>query len=129
MAYLQWDQQYSVNHSTLDQDHQRFFDLLNNLQESIKHNHGDEAIEVTLKELITYTERHFREEEQYLKQINDPNVEKHIKEHQYFAGELQTYLKEVSEGNIVFLTPQLLYDCITWLHSHIMGTDISIKSG
>ena len=123
MAYLQWEDKYSVSSALMDKHHQQLFDILNRLHESMKFGHGEKVIEGILKELIDYTHYHFEEEEKLMRQIGYSEFEEHKKIHQAFTDQLAKFADEVSEGLAIFVATQVLNVGVSWLQNHILKTD------
>jgi len=111
-----WEDRYSVDNSKLDQQHQRLFDLGNEIQDaSIK------EAKKYIMELYKRTREHFNCEEDHMKEIGFPDVKHHRKMH----DELITRLNEIAEKD--FGTDEsfnefkmFLYD---WLINHILNQD------
>ena len=111
-----WEERYSVGNSKLDQQHQRLFDLGNEIQDaSVK------DVKKYVMELYKRTREHFKYEENHMKEIDFPDVRQHEEMH----NELITRLNEIAEKD--FGTDEsfdrfkaFLYD---WLVNHILNQD------
>jgi len=123
MAYIEWDDKFSVKSLQMDKHHQQLFDILNRLHESLKYGHGESVIEGILKELIDYTHYHFDEEEKLMLQIGYPHLEEHKKLHGQFKGELEKFASEVGEGLAIFVATQVMNSVVGWLQNHILKAD------
>lgn len=123
MAYLDWDNRFSVNHPMLDRHNRQMLDILNRLHDSIKEDRGTEVIEKILTDLLKHTKEHFEEEERFLIQIDFPHLENHKSYHKQFSDKLESFKKYVAEGHTIFVAPQLLNVCVMWLHEHILKSD------
>ena len=123
MSYLEWEEKFSVNDPVMDQHHRQMFGILNNLHDSVKRGIGPEIVASTLRELDSYTKKHFKEEEAFLSSINYPKLEEHKSYHKQFSALLNQHMLEVEDGYATFVAPKLMNDCVTWLHRHILETD------
>jgi hemerythrin len=123
MAYIEWDNKYSVGSALMDQHHHQLFDILNRLHESMKLGHGEEVIGDILKELVDYTHYHFNEEEKLMQRVGYPHLEEHKKIHEAFKGQLTKFADEVAEGLAIFVATQVLNVGVDWLQNHILKAD------
>lgn len=97
MDLIKWTPYLSLNHTVIDEQHQKLFDIVNQL---IKNVNIDQAfIEKTLIELKTYSEFHFEEEEAILANRNYPGLEDHKFEHRFFIRRVNRFCKEVIDDN------------------------------
>ena len=67
---IQWSEKMSVGNSRIDQQHKTLVEMVNNIYQAISKGKGDNVMEETLTQLITYTRTHFDYEEQFMQQIN-----------------------------------------------------------
>ncbi|HON53806.1 MAG TPA: hemerythrin domain-containing protein, partial [Bacteroidales bacterium] len=63
MALIIWNNMYSVNVESLDTQHKKLVELVNQLHDSIKSGQKDKVLTGIYNELIGYTITHFRDEE------------------------------------------------------------------
>lgn len=65
---LSWNDNFSVGVKAFDEHHHRLFDLLNGLLTAVENGTADEGkLVAALKELIDYTDYHFKAEEDLLR--------------------------------------------------------------
>ncbi|MGA2457536.1 MAG: hemerythrin domain-containing protein [Terriglobales bacterium] len=67
MALVTWDTSYSVSVKSCDAEHQKLFDLINQLHEAMRLGQGRAIVGPVVQELENYTQTHFRAEEALLK--------------------------------------------------------------
>ena len=120
--FLTWDDSYSVGIASLDEDHKRLLNLLNQLQTAAHYQTSDEYVQEAFDALVDYTKYHFQHEEEIMEQHGYPDLEAHRKQHQAMideVGKLATAYKadrdSTIEGTITYLQE--------WLLNHIKGTD------
>jgi hemerythrin len=103
-----------------DVQHQALFDIL----ESIA---GPEPEEGILQQLVDYTERHFSLEEQYMRQLDYPGREAHVRAHNRFRAEIEGLLGQQAEQDAQFR--QLISTFLTeWLTRHVFGIDKELEA-
>jgi hemerythrin-like metal-binding protein len=67
LALVTWDTSYSVSVKSCDAEHQKLFDLINQLHEAMRLGQGRAIVGPVVQELENYTQTHFRAEEALLK--------------------------------------------------------------
>lgn len=120
--FVSWRDDLSVGIGVIDQEHQKLFGLINNLQTAIYYPAGETFERQALKELVDYTQYHFRREEEMMQRNGYPDYEAHKRVHEDMIRKVQEYLQAYEkdrEGTIQDLTRYLK----NWLVHHIAGTD------
>ena len=120
--FIEWKEEYSVNIEEIDNQHKRLFELLNELNSSMRIGQGRQVIDKIIKQLVSYTEYHFSIEEKYFKMFNYEFAEEHIREHQEFIEKIQKFQKEYEEGKLT-VTLEVLEFLNNWIKHHILGND------
>ena len=120
---VKWRDIYSIGIDSVDKEHKQLFDILNGLEESIKHiRHED--ISCLLNTLIDYSQDHFDNEVKEMTQHNYPEdlLEQHVEEHGKFL--LEVYKLEEKSMSLTFglmmNTSNFLKD---WIIGHLLGSD------
>lgn len=119
---FQWTDGFSVGVQEIDEQHKELVGLLNQLHTAIMERHGSEAARRILDELAEYTRTHFSVEESLMRVSNDPDFERHKRNHEDLIGQvtaLQTKL-DTGEAKITF---ELLHFLKVWLVNHINEAD------
>lgn len=112
----------------IDNEHRRLFELVNDtaeLLEKVDVNRSD--VTELFRELNDYAVLHFAHEEQYMEEINDPELPKQREMHKAFV----TKLKEIELGDIKSEDDKesinnILKFVARWLFSHILSSDTMI---
>lgn len=112
----------------IDNEHRRLFELVNDtaeLLEKVDVNRND--VTELFRELNDYAVLHFAHEEQYMEEINDPELPKQREMHKAFV----TKLKEIELGDIKSEDDKesinnILKFVARWLFSHILSSDTMI---
>jgi hemerythrin len=120
--FVEWRDEYSVGIASIDEQHKRLLNLINQLQ-TAAHYHTEEAfVDRALDELVDYTKTHFGYEEGLMEQNGYPDLEAH-------KGEHQAMIKQVGESIERYKSDpdQTIEDIVQylkkWLINHINGTD------
>ncbi len=118
-----WNEGYSVKSKKFDGHHKKLFELINSLDKIIKtHGNSDELKEVK-NELLNYTEYHFKEEEEMLKEFGAPDFFEHKTQHRFFESKIKDLIVQSEHLNhisVSFAAIKFLFD---WLLNHILVTD------
>lgn len=122
MARLKWTDDYSVNISSVDLQHQKLFEIINSFYNSLKEKHNKDALLIAIIELKRYTVYHFDTEEALMKQYNFIGLRKHKEEHDIFRKKIEEVEKNVTQGKMV-LSLSITGFLETWIKSHIQGSD------
>ncbi len=105
----------------MDREHQVLIGLMNTLHDLWGRQASRLELSKALAELVSYTTRHFTDEEAYMARVGYPDVRKHHLIHEKLLSELKGFAEEfrvsgqLGEGLFLFLK--------TWLKAHICGID------
>ena len=114
--------------SIVDEEHRQLFDTINQAGAllGVEGNLSSEAKSLLLV-LKQYTETHFQHEEEYMSEIDDPELPRQKREHQAFKEELEKFPLEKLDGTDgKQVLKELLEYLARWLYHHILGSDIMI---
>jgi len=122
MAYLEWNDTFSVHVQELDEHHQRIIEMINGLRNILEQDTADAEVVAVVHNLIDYASTHFRTEERYMMQFGFAESESHEAEHDRFIEQVLVYQERLNRGEKVILA-ELLRFLKDWLVQHILGTD------
>ena len=122
MASVHWEDSMSVGVPMLDIDHRRLVEILARLQNSVGEHSNRELIAATIATLLTYTEEHFRHEEESMERYAYPDAAQHIAEHDDLMRKLQTF-KENAERGQTATAIELMDFLGGYLTNHMVGAD------
>jgi hemerythrin len=118
-AYIKWKDYYSVNDPLLDAEHKQVIDCINELYSVLQDPTQGVATKRVLDKLVQYTQTHFKNEEERLKEAEFPHFEAHKALHDDMKRRtigLRTHLTLVTARDVlVFLKD--------WWLEHIQGDD------
>ena len=122
---IKWDDAYSLGIKNIDDQHKKLFEIVGkifSLQES-----GDvkENIRTILHELFAYIKVHFRDEEEFMKKIDYPDLAHHRELHKYLVHAVSMILNDPSRLDIIqtklrVIAKQAMID-------HILEEDIKFQ--
>jgi hemerythrin len=121
---LEWTEDIAIGVEVVDVQHKALFETLNSLVEAIDNNSGDKEVEGILDFLDGYVLEHFEMEENMMKEVSCPEMDKHIAQHHIFRKSLaeikQAYRSEGATNELLLM---LKSNLCNWLFSHIMMVD------
>jgi hemerythrin len=122
MAFIKWDDSYSVNVAEIDRQHQKLVVMLNDLHSAMKKGQGRSAVDRIVDGLIDYSIAHFSTEETYFKQYGYPKAAMHTREHADFIARVGSFKRAAAEGGQALPIEVMLF-LKDWLLNHIKGSD------
>ncbi len=122
MAMIEWNDSLSVKVTKIDQQHQKLISMINELFDAMKQGKGKDVLGNIVNGLISYTETHFKLEEDYFDQYRYPKTLSHKKEHNDFVKKVSEFKDEFEKGSIM-LTVEVMDFLGDWLKNHIKGSD------
>jgi len=123
MPELNWSPAISVDVKVIDDQHKKLFEILN--RALLKKNRGanrDEMIDV-LRELVDYSDYHFRTEDNYMLDNNYPLFQNHRKEHGQYLRKLRALI-EAYENAEAGLPDDISTFLEKWLLAHVSESDL-----
>ncbi|GMT48715.1 MAG: hypothetical protein IEMM0008_0254 [bacterium] len=122
VIFMVWDDSFSVNVKSIDRQHKRLVDILNNLYTALSIGKDKNVLKEILTSLTRYTKIHFTYEESQMKKADYPDFQEHIKEHEKLLGEVSHFQEMFNEGK-TDLSKDILVFLQDWLTDHIKVTD------
>jgi hemerythrin-like metal-binding domain len=128
MSY-QWDSLLETGNEQIDSQHKQLVEALNHLVEACHAGTGKEELTRTIKFLLAYTAKHFKDEEALQIQYGYEDYLRHRQIHKEFtsvAVDLANRLQE--EGPTVCLIAEVHSSMGDWLINHIKGDDFRLAA-
>jgi len=122
MAMFPWDDKYKTNHLTIDTEHKKLVDLINQLADAMQAGKGRDICGKVLNELVSYTKTHFANEERLMAAHGYAKTAEHKAEHAKFVKEVGDFKAKFDSGALT-VTAQLLNFLRDWLIKHILESD------
>ncbi len=133
MAFINWNENLSVKINSIDEQHKKLFELINDFYENIQNRSNNESILSLIIGMKKYTQIHFTTEENYMKKYSYPEYNAHKNEHDKFIAKVSTVEEKYKSGKLIisFEITGFLKD---WLKNHIQiedkkYSDFLIKNG
>ena len=123
----EWSAELEIGYPSIDDQHKQLVETLNNLLFACEHGSHKSELKKTVDFLVTYSVKHFTDEEAFQIEHEYPDYERHKLLHDDFmrvALELSERLLE--EGATVSLTAKVRSTLGEWLVNHIKGEDLQI---
>ncbi len=122
MPLFKWDKSFSVGHPDMDRQHQRLFDLVNQFYDALQLGRSQDVITQTLRELVSYVDVHFSQEEALMQEMSYPALAAHQTKHQRLVAHVQKLFEDFQAGRPV--NPLNLANFLKdWLVNHIQKED------
>jgi hemerythrin len=122
MPLIEWNSTFSVGIQKIDEQHKKFFSLINVLYDAIMQGKSEVVVGPVLKELQQYVIFHFKSEESWMVMYNYPDINTHKLEHQEGAQKVNKFVLEYERGEQT-VDIELLKFLSDWLQNHILQTD------
>ena len=122
MALLTWNDSYSVKVDTMDEQHQKLFELINSFYDEIGKQSQAKLIFDLIAGMKAYTIEHFNKEEQLMQQCNYPGLTEHKKEHADFIDKV-TDLEEKLKSWKMIISFEITNFLKDWIKKHIKESD------
>lgn len=122
MAAINWEDSFSVGIKSIDDQHKKLIEMINNFYSHVSKQPDINLIIELVDGMKKYTMTHFITEERYMKQYNYPDYEAHKKEHTDFVSKVNALEEKLKSRTIVvsFEVTSFLKD---WIKKHIQNTD------
>lgn len=118
---LQWTADYAVDIEPIDEEHQRLFQLAEELHQAVLEGKGDAIQKDLLSRLVGYTLHHFAHEESLMERIRYPDYRQHQLEHAELCSKVRTMQDRSDLGEIP--PGEILQFLAGWLQHHTTSSD------
>lgn len=123
MAAISWNEKYSVKVSSIDKQHQKLFDLINEFYDNLSNNSNNDLILNLVTGMGSYVDMHFKTEEKYMQEFNYPGFELHKKEHDAFIAKVKDFEDLIRKG-VTIVSFEITSFLKDWIKKHILCTDM-----
>lgn len=122
MAFIEWDEKYSVGVRELDSQHKQLIKILCELYEAMQAQKTNDVLGKILNELLSYTKTHFATEEKYMSQHGYPDLAAQKKEHEMFTAKIAEFKDSFDSGR-TSISVSVTSFVKNWLFNHILASD------
>ena len=128
MAYT-WNSTLETGHLLIDTQHKELIKTINELFDECSRGNATEQICKTVDFLVSYTKRHFNEEEALQQQFGYPDYLNHHQLHADFVKKLSEITTELKQsGPSPVLTNKIIRGVGDWLVNHIQHQDTKVAT-
>ncbi len=89
MEFIVWRDEYNINISKMDTQHQNLAGLMNDLNEAVAQKMEMTALMKKLSDIVSYTRKHFDTEEELMRSNDYPDYSEHKQEHDALISYLE----------------------------------------
>lgn len=122
MKLITWKDEYKLGIVDIDTQHQKMFQIINNLFARMTQSEAQNEIPAILKELTDYAEYHFATEEKYFTKFQYPAKDEHMLMHTAYKNEVAKFISK-QVGNIYTLPYEIIDFLENWWINHIQNAD------
>ncbi len=122
MPLFSWKDSLSVKIESIDKEHKKLINMLNEFYDNIISKTNEENISELIAKMKEYTIFHFTNEESHLKKHKYPKYEEHKKEHEKFIEKVTDMENRFTKGELI-LSLEVTSFLKDWLQNHIMVSD------
>lgn len=122
MSFFEWTPDMEIDGGAIDDDHRQLIALINQLHEHTVESRGREAVGQVLRDLIRYTEEHFKREEAVMAAVGYPLTAEHHQQHERLVDRMQE-LNHLHATHSLAVSSLLSLACRDWLSLHIGRSD------
>jgi hemerythrin-like metal-binding protein len=127
MATSGWKSSYSVKVKRCDEDHQKLFLLIEDLNDAMRSGQGKLIVDGIVQDLERYAQIHFTAEEALMAKAKYPALAAHQGEHRRFIESVAKFRQELNSGDKSQSISVSMF-MNNWLVNHILRTDKQYSS-
>lgn len=122
MVFFQWKEEYEIGLPHIDLQHTMIVNMMNELFIDLGSKKSPNTIKKTLDNLLIYIEEHFATEEEAMTEIDYPDLDAHLCEHEKFRADVEELTKRHREEDNIAAS-ELIEFLKNWLRHHIAEVD------
>jgi len=123
MSFINWTDDYSVGIESIDKQHKKLIEIINELNKSVAFGESDTMLAKTFVDLLNYTKQHFAYEEQLFEQYNYQQSREHITQHKKLLQQVFELKNQYQTDPSASLGLELIQFLRSWLINHILKSD------
>lgn len=125
MKPLEWSPRLTLGLEQIDEQHKWLIRLVNRLQQAVEDKASPDELLRVFEEMLDYARTHFRDEEQYMRDMGYPDGDDHAAQHRALTDEIAHLHRNLAAGE--YVTATAAYELMKhWLVKHIIGHDLDI---
>lgn len=119
---LTWSDAFSVGIPSIDQQHMKLIDIINQVEESLIAGGDSANLVEAIQSLSAYVSEHFTYEEELMGRHDFAGLSRHLHQHKYFSDKIDNIRMRLSREPEV-AARDLLSFLNMWLIDHISHSD------
>lgn len=121
MSSIEWKDIYCLGNDEIDFEHKIFVKIIQKIDKAVTERCSMQTLSRLLLELKKYADFHFQSEENFMMEIDYPDIVAHKSEHEKLLSQLQLTILRVEIGD---LKPDVIADfLIEWFKNHTIIVD------
>jgi len=120
MNTVQWSEQWLLDFEPMDEIHRAFVDLLARAQQA-----PDDALIAAWTDVIAHTERHFGQEDDWMRKTHFSGAQQHILQHRVVLNLLREGLMMAQGGKPATLR-EMAHELGAWFAKHTQTQDAAL---
>lgn len=122
MPFVDWTEEYSVGDQSIDSQHQKILEMINELYDAMRGGNVAEVVPAILKRLETYCREHFFHEESMMLRTKYPDYLRHKAEHIKLTEKALALANDFNKNGVI-KSLALLNFLKEWIQRHIVSSD------
>lgn len=122
MPFMSWTSDLSVGVEAMDEQHKKLLGIVNQLHDAMKVGKGAGVLGPVLDSLISYTQSHFADEENFQRACRFPEHPQHKMLHAALTRQVLDIQQKFKTGKLI-MTGEVLDFLRDWLLNHIKKCD------
>ncbi len=122
---MKWQRAFMTGITKVDEEHKILVDLLSKLETAAAGAQSEEVLAMVLRNLVEYVKFHFKSEEDVMRKIGFPDLQRHKMLHKDLVNEVAAILLDLKKDRL-WTVPELAAFLQHWLVDHILGEDLKI---
>ena len=123
MPLLTWNENLSVKITSIDDQHKKLIEMINNLQDAMSSGDSRAVLGEIFDGLLNYTVEHFTFEKDLFTKHAYPDADAHLAEHDAFAQKVSDLHKQFVGSSNFMIGVDVMKFLTDWLVNHIQGVD------
>lgn len=122
---IEWSDDYSIGVAKIDKQHKELINLFERLRLSITRGLQNPEVGFVLKDLVKYTQTHFNDEEEIMREIDYKEFDRHVKLHRDLLNNVASILKNLKTDD-TYTGLDLMKFLKSWIYEHMIREDSKI---
>ncbi|MCU7939344.1 MAG: bacteriohemerythrin [gamma proteobacterium symbiont of Bathyaustriella thionipta] len=122
MPLIQWNNELSVGINSIDEQHKKLVNLINELNDALQSGKANQVLAGIFDGLAVYTINHFGYEEELFAQYGYPESQAHKNEHRVLIQQVNDLQEKMNQGDFM-ISVEVMVFLKNWLINHILKTD------